>query len=246
MKNITTLILSVLVGMSSFLLLSNLMSLGFHQPASVSVIDEGLDGEIRVCPPDVIYDDVRYAVEEWNKAITYFGLRYVWPDVLSKRLRVSFDGCNVRFEFVEFRELKAGCKNVGDLMAVSVTSFDGDGATIHIWKGLVGQDIKDVLRRVLIHEFSWVLGIHPPITVAETAASPTGSLKVTSLDIYALHARSMVDFDGRKVVNVDVPQNIPFITVERGLAYDCLIALASAFISLLSYKILKVVEEWPT
>jgi hypothetical protein len=238
-------LLSLLVGIAFFFFLSSALASSLHAPVTVSLVNEGLDGEVRVCPPDIIYDDVRYAVEEWNKAITYFGLRYIWLDVLSKRLRISSDECNVRFEFVEFRELKAGCKDVGDLMAVSVTSFDGDGATIHIWKGLVGQDIKDVLRRVLIHEFSWVLGIHPPVTVVETAASPTGSLKVTSLDIYALHARSMVDFNGRKVVNVDVPQNIPFITVERGLAYDCLIALASAFISLLSYKLLKVVEEWP-
>jgi hypothetical protein len=103
------LLLSIIFCMGLFLTFSNLLYASLHKPMVVTVSrDWGLDGEIKVCPLDVIYDDVEYAVSEWNKSIGYFGWRYMWFDVLETgfilKLNNSED-CNVVFRFVELREL---------------------------------------------------------------------------------------------------------------------------------------------
>jgi len=244
------LLLSIFFCMGLFLTFSNLLYASLHKPMVVTVSrDWGLDGEIKVCPPDVIYDDVEYAVSEWNKAIGYFGWRYMWFDVLGTRFILkpnTSEDCDVVFRFVELRELRP-CVDLGDSLVVAITVFNdtlnGKGATIALWKGLVGQDIKHVLRRVLIHELSNVIGlVGNSYNSVESASSYYGSLKVRSIDVYALHVRSTLDGISIYKYDREVPQSIPYLTVEESLAYDLQLILVSAFISLLLYRFLRVVK----
>ncbi len=238
-------ILSILFGISIFLFLNSIVGSILHIPATVQTINKGLDGEIKVCPPEMIREDVEYAVGEWNRAITYFGLRYMWLDVLGKRFKISSDECDVVFKFVKLEDLgRRECVVENDRIAVSVTNFQDGKAVIYLWRGLIGQDLRDVLRRVIIHEFSWVLGIHPPIASVETASDWFGSLKVTSLDIYALHSKSSEESQTSriKLFKLDVPDNIPYLTVEKALTYDLLIASVSALLSTILYKLLRWVK----
>jgi hypothetical protein len=103
------LLLSIFFTVGFFLMLSNFLDTSLHKPMVVTVSKSwGLDGEIKVCSPDVIYDDVEYAVSEWNKAIGYFGWRYMWFDVLETGFILkpnNSEDCNVVFRFVELREL---------------------------------------------------------------------------------------------------------------------------------------------
>ncbi|MEM2699065.1 MAG: hypothetical protein QXF17_07095, partial [Ignisphaera sp.] len=193
-----------------------------------------------------IEGEVEWAVNRWNTAITYFGYRYLWLDVLNYRLKISKDveSCNVFFKLLD--SPPRGCPiklSDKEWRPVAVVNFYPEPkgrveyAIISIWKEMLRDDLREDLKKILLHEFSWILGLYPFKYGGELlglASDTIGTRDVTSLDVYGLHLRSKIPEEEllKKVKYISVDRYVPVLTIEEAVLSDILssiIALVSAY-----------------
>ncbi|MCX8192625.1 MAG: hypothetical protein N3G77_02300 [Nitrososphaeria archaeon] len=72
----TILVFIVVFGVSSTII-NSLNSL----PTIIEAYGVYWDGDIVLCPPNEIREEVEWAVKRWNDAILYFSLRYFMIDI---------------------------------------------------------------------------------------------------------------------------------------------------------------------
>jgi len=242
----STLISIAAFSIGIFIFSSLIICLSRHVSAEAGIGNIYWSRDIVVCPSKDIENEVEWAVDRWNTAITYFGYRYLWLDVLNYRMKVSnnVEECNVFFRLLD--SPPGGCRiKFGDdeWMPVAVTNFypkptgKVEYAIISIWREMLREDLREDLKKILLHEFSWILGLHPFKYSGELlglASDTIGTRDVTSLDVYGLHLRSKIPEEEllKKVKYISVDRYVPVLTIEEAVLSDILssiIALVSAY-----------------
>ena len=240
-------VLAVFFGISIFILLSTVLHTSTHIPVEVGYNGNvDWDRPIRVCPPREIYREVSWVVNRWNKAIQYFGYRYLWLDALRYRFTVSSseNECDVSFNFIEEPPGKCIIKVDGDeWIPVAVLNFKDGKAVINIWVEALREDLREDLKRVLVHELAWALGLH----IYKHAGNPgtfatdtIGMQDVTSMDVFALYikARGIGRLSGRTLYYYTAPPYVPVLTIEDALVRDVLSLYCSIAVAFILYKAL--------
>ena len=257
MKRITSLtsvVVAIIVFLATFSLYSIVYAAIYGVRTTVALMRYYWDGEIVLCPPEELVEDVQWAVEKWNQAIQYFSIRYMLPDAMKTKIRVSSEedhGCNVFFEYYDSPE---DCPLIGksgvlinldlDDIVVAYVNFtsppiftiDKDvttpvkAAKIHLWRGLNALE----RRAMIVHEIAILLGIGPPIYSRQpkyrSASDLWGSLHVTSADIYALSVKNRYAEKGSGIIELTTPWIIPYTIVEE----DQLHTLTALFTSIMA------------
>lgn len=196
--------LSTILTLSLFMLLTYIIYFPRYLPIDVGVRNlKWDDNRFKICSRPELADELEDAVEEWRTGIAYFGLRFLWLDLLDYKLEIiekgDIDECEVSFKFIEN---PLGVRD--GRLATASTVFERDGrnvkkATVYIWKGLLHEALKEDLENVLVHEIAWVLGLVPSIYYNYSgeplglASDMYGEYSVTSLDAYPLKLRLYVD-----------------------------------------------------
>jgi hypothetical protein len=160
---------------------------------------------LRICTSPELYDDVKQAVGEWNKALNYFSVRFIWFGLLGLRLELAETDCDAKVTLGETWE-----------RVIGITYPPTNGSKS--WLVIVSSTLQPNKRSAVIaHELSHVLGLLDSFT-ADTQYKPatdtSGPYKVTSHDIYALYVKYVKGADG---VFVKVPHYIPYMTADMPL-----------------------------
>jgi len=247
----------VIVFLAVYSLYSVIYAFYYGIPTVVMLFRYYWDGEIVLCPPEELREDVLWATEKWNHAIQYFSLRYVLLDALKTSIRVSDDysKCNVFFEHFDSLER---CPLLGEVSGqpsldlntvVAYVNFTSPplptvdvnvttpikAAKIHLWRGLNTLE----RRAVLLHEIAVLLGIGKPTYTRQpkypSSSDLWGSLEVTSVDIYALFLKNRYAESGGGVIKAVTPWIIPYTTVAEDLQNTILSLCISSIASIITY-----------
>ncbi len=190
-------------------------------------------GVVRVCPSEELLHDVRLAVDEWNKAITFFSIRYLWPELLGLRLEVSDEGCDVNIMLDKTPERVNG-----------FTALRQDNGRLR-WSVVISDRLSHERRLgVIVHELSHVLGLLDSISSNapyRLATDTSGLGKVTSHDVYALFVKYARNGDG---VLVRPPPYIAYMTVDGPLP-DVASAVTSVFLAFVADRVIRRLRSKP-
>jgi hypothetical protein len=185
-----------------------------------------------------VYENTKVAVDEWNKAITYFAFRFGWFTLLGLRLEVAESNCDAYIVLGKpYEVLLGGNKLFLDERFLGMTHqvFEGGRITYEV----IISDLLPPERRVnvIMHELTHVLGLSDayilnaqsfrPLPISHTSALG----KITSYDVYALYAKYVKGVEGALV---GVPPYIPYMTADMPLP-----DIASAVISVLVAFVIK-------
>jgi hypothetical protein len=262
LKRIIVSIIAAIIFLAVFSLYSIVYAATREVPAIITLYRERWDGEVVLCPPDELKDDVRWAVEKWDQAIRYFSIRFMLLDAMKTKIRVSSEGdgrCNVFFEYFESPErcplcLGGKCEPVGSnpgpgvvVAYVNFTSpptpviIDARGAIpvksakIHLWRGLSGPE----RRTILLHEIGALLGIGPLRYSRQppyrSALDPWGGLDVTSADVYAIFLKNRYTVTGDGIIEATTPWIIPYVTVGEDTFYTSIALCVSVIAAIIAY-----------
>jgi hypothetical protein len=161
---------------------------------------------VRVCPSNELYIDTKHAVEEWNKAIKYFSIRFLWFDLLGLKLEVAEKNCDAKVVLGKTEEFVLGMAHAPN------------NTSNRVWSIVISDTLQPERRAAVItHELAHVLGLSDSYTTDKrypTATVSSGPYKVTSYDIYALYSKYNKGRDGEWVV---VPPYIPYMTADMPL-----------------------------
>jgi hypothetical protein len=200
---------------------------------------------VRVCPSNELYTDTKHAVEEWNRAIKYFSMRFLWFNLLGLKFEVAETNCDAKVVLSKTKEFVLGVTYapINDSKPWPVViSIIMDGVkeplsithllnnSNKVWFIVISDTLQPERRAAVItHELSHVLGLLDSYTTDKRyrpATDTSGPYKVTSYDIYALYSKYNMGRDGEWVV---VPPYIPYITADMPLP-----DIASAAVSALT------------
>jgi len=249
---------AVIIFLTTFSLYSMIHANANKIPVVITALRYYWDGEIVLCPPEELREDVQWAVDKWNQAIQYFSVRYMLLDAAKIKIRTSSEGdskCNVFFEL--FEQLK-GCSSeeyvsrpsMGTVVAyVNFTSppapvMNPDVSTpiraakIHLWRGL-----NDLERKAMIlHEIALLLGIGAPSYGRQppyrSASDLWGGLQVTSADVYALFLKNRYGEEGSGRIKAIMPWIIPYTTVEEDQFHTTMALFISIMVAVATYIVL--------
>lgn len=261
MRGPVALAIASLIFLATFSLYSMLRASAHEIPTVVTLFRYYWDGEVVLCPPEELKDDVQWAAEKWNRAIQYFSIRYMLLDAARTRIRVSSEGdnkCNVFFEYFESLEHcplcpEGKCELTGPspspetivayvnftsppLSAISLeVPTPVKTAKIHLWRGLDGPE----RRAMLLHEIAVLLGIGPPRYVHKppyrSASELWGSLDVTSIDVYALSLKNRYAEIEGGIIEAPTPIMLPYTTVEEDLFHTSIALCVSVMAAIAAY-----------
>ena len=162
---------------------------------------------VRVCPSNELYIDTKHAVEEWNRAIIYFSIRFLWLNLLGLKLEVAETNCDAKVVLGKTEEFVLG-----------MTLAPTNNTSNKVWFIVISDTLQPERRAAVItHELSHVLGLLDSYTTDKRyrpATDTSGPYKVTSYDIYALYSKYNMGRDGEWVV---VPPYIPYMTADMPL-----------------------------
>jgi len=190
-------------------------------------------GVVKVCSTDELLGDVEKAVNEWNMAITYFSVRFIWPELLGLRLEASRGSCGVN---ISLGELRRGYNGLTEVIS--------NNGSLE-WVVTISENLPPGRRvDVIVHELSHVLGLLDSVSSSSkhyrTATDISGLGKVTSHDVYALFIKYVMKGDG---VVVRPPPYIPYMTVREPLP-DIISVLLAASVTMSVNRLMR--GKWPS
>jgi predicted metallopeptidase len=184
---------------------------------------------IKLCPVAELYDNTKVAADEWNTAITFFAIRFMWLELLGLRIEVADTGCDAYIMLGKLYEIHIGNgKQISDERILGITYTNTEDS--RVVSNVIISDLLPPERRsvVIRHELAHVLGLLDSeiFNAPFRPASHTSALgKVTSHDVYALYAKYVKRADD---AFVKVPPYIPYMTADMPLP-----DIASAAVSVL-------------
>ena len=256
---LTSVVIAIIVFPATFSLYSIIYAAIYGVRTTVALMRYYWDGEIVLCPPRELAEDVQWAVGKWNQAIQYFSMRYMLLDAMKTRMRVSSEednSCNIFFEYYDLPRSRSPadklCVSINldpndivvayvDFTSPPAFTIDGDvttpvkAAKIHLWRGLNALE----RRAMIVHEIAALLGIGPPIYSRQpkyrSASDLWGSLHVTSADIYALFVKNRYAEKGSGIIELTTPWIIPYTIVEEDRFHTLIAFFTSIMAAITTY-----------
>jgi hypothetical protein len=217
---IRTILSVVLIALGLFLPVSSLI--GYATSPIALINTDGVSRTptiVRICPSAELYHDTWRAINEWNTAIWFFSLRFMWFELLGLKLDVTESSCDAHIILGKPYNipLPGGGHIVDERIHAETRRITENGRVVF---NVVISDLLPPGRRkdVIMHELAHVLGLldgFSPKAPFKPASHTSALGKVTSHDVYALYVKYVKGADGALV---NVPPYIPYMTADMPLS----------------------------